>query len=155
TDRYRRPGLDLRQRWTAAAGCRTAEPHQLGRPAADVEQDDAFGVGIEQRRAASGGELGLGLAVDDFEIEPDVLRDAGAEFATIDRGAAGLGGDQPRAGDPAVRHLVAADRERLDRARNRGVADAAGGGDALAQADDAGERVDDPKRIAGRTRDQE
>ena len=35
------------------------------------------------------------------------------------------------------------------------VADAAGGGDALAQPDDAGERVDDAEAVAGRPRDQQ
>ncbi len=110
---------------------------------------------IDQRRAAGGGQLGLGLAVDDFELEPDLLGDAGAEFAAVCGRAAGFGRDQARAGDAAVLHLVAADAERLDRARDRRVADAAGGRHALAQPDDAGERVDDAEAVAGRARDQE
>ena len=47
----------------------------------------------------------LGLAIDDLELEPDLLGDAGAEFAAVGRGAAGLGRDQPRARVRAMRIL--------------------------------------------------
>ena len=154
-DRQRGPGADFRRGRTAVGRQRAAEQHQFGRAAADVEQDHALGVRIDQRRAAGGGEPRLGLAVDDFERDPDLLADAGQELGPVGGGAAGFGRDQPRAGDAAVRHLVAADGERLDRARDRRLADAAGCRYPLAQPDDAGERVDDAEAVAGRARHQE
>ena len=57
--------------------------------------------------------VGLGLAVDDFELEPDLLGDAGAELGAVRRRAAGLGRDQPRARHAAVAHLVAANARAL------------------------------------------
>ena len=83
--RHRGPGLDLRQRRPTAARRRTGEPHQFGGAAADVEQDHALGVGIHQRRAAGGGQLGLGLAIDDLEFETDFIGDSGAELPAVRR----------------------------------------------------------------------
>ena len=77
------------------------------------------------------------------------------ELAPVFCGPAGLGGDLPRAGDAALDHLVAADRERADRALDRRIGQPAGGRHALAEPDDAGERVDDAKPIARRPRDQQ
>src|SRR6202012_5816719 len=51
--------------------------------------------------------------------------------------------------------LVAADLQRLDRATDRSLADAARGGDALAEPDDAREGVDHAKTAAGRPGDQQ
>ena len=45
--------------------------------------------------------------------------------------------------------------ERVDRALDRRLAEAAGGGNALAEPDDAGKRVDHAEAVAGRTRDQQ
>ena len=42
--RQRGPAADLRARRSAARRMVAAEPHDLGRAAADVEQDDAFGL---------------------------------------------------------------------------------------------------------------
>ena len=86
----------------------------------------ALGVRIDQRRAAGGRQRRLGFPVDDFELEADLLGNASAEFSAVCRGAASLGRDQPRPRDAAIAHLVAADGERLDRAPDRRVADAAG-----------------------------
>src|SRR5262249_61518469 len=71
------------------------------------------------------------------------------------RRPAGLGRDQPRPRYAAVAHLVAADGKRLDRATDGGIADSAGFQDALAEADDAGEGVDDTEAVAGRARHQQ
>ena len=71
------------------------------------------------------------------------------------RGATCRRGDQPCAQHPARAHLVATDQQRLDRARNRRLADSARGGEAFAKANDAGERVDDAEAIRSRSRDQE
>ena len=75
------------------------------------------GLRVDQRRAAGRGQRRFGLAVDDFELEADLFGDAGTELGAVLSGAAGLGRDQARARDAAVAHLVAADGERLDRAR--------------------------------------
>src|SRR5581483_4741922 len=122
---------------------------------ADVEEDDSRRAWIDQRRAAGRRQQRLGLAVDDLEREPKLLRGAGAELGTIDGGTAGLGGDEAGAGDALVVHLVAADGKRLERARDRGVAQPAGGRDTLAEADDSREGVDDAEAVAARARDQE
>jgi hypothetical protein len=153
-DRDRGPGANLRVRRAIARGQRRAEQHQLGGAAADVEQDDALGMRIDQRRAAGGGEPRLGLAVDDFQLDADLGPHAVEEVDAVGRGPAGFGGDQARPGDAAIAHLGAADAQRLDRAHDRGLAQPARGGDALAQPDDARERVDDAEAVAGRARHQ-
>ena len=127
-DRKRNPPANLRQRRASSARLPTTEPDQLGRAAADVEQDDAFGRGVDQRCAAGGGEQRLGLAIGDLEIEPDDFAHPLEELAAVDGRTTGLGRDQPRAGDAAVVHLVAADRERFKRAANRHRAQPAGDG---------------------------
>src|SRR5262249_23585619 len=106
-------------------------------------------------RAAGRRQRGLGLAVDDLELEPDLLGDAGAELIAVLRRPTRLGRDQPRPRHPAMAHLVPADRERLDRAADRGLADAARPRDALAKPDDAGERVDDAEAVPCRPRHQQ
>ena len=56
---------------------------------------------------------------------------------------------------PARRHLVAANLQRLERARDRRFAQASGQRQPLAQANDARERIDDPESLGGRPRDQQ
>ena len=56
---------------------------------------------------------------------------------------------------PRAAHLVAADLQRLDRALDRRLAQPAGLRKPLAEPDDARERVDDPKSVGGRPRDQQ
>ena len=69
------------------------------------------------------------------------------ELDAVLRRAAGLGGDQPRPRDAARRHLVAADPQRVERALDRRFAEPAGLGQALAEAHDAREGVDDAKAV--------
>jgi hypothetical protein len=114
----------------------TLDPHQFGRAAADIEQDGAASVRIEQRRAADHGERRLGLAVDHFEPDAGLGCDLIAKTVGIVRGAAGFGRDQPQPRGVFRSHLIAADTQRSDSAADRGVADAAGRGDALPQPDD-------------------
>ena len=141
----------------AAAGCvRIAlDPHQFGRTAADIEQDRAAASWVEQRRAADHRERRLGLAIDHLQPDAGLGGDAVAETLGIRGGAAGLGRDQPQPARPAVADLVAADRERGDRALDRGIADGTGRGDALAEPDDAREGIDHAEPVAGGTGDQE
>src|SRR5207237_10393108 len=53
------------------------DAHQLGRAAADVEQDRATSSGGDQWRAAEHGERSLGLAVDHLELDPGLGPAAG------------------------------------------------------------------------------
>ena len=136
-------------------GRAAAEPNELGGAAADVEQDHAIGGGIDQRRAAGRGKPRLGLAVDDLEIDADLVADALEEIEAVAGRAAGLGRDQPRTGDAAISHLGAADAQCVDRAQDRRLAQQTGIGDALAEPDDARERIDHPEAVAGRARHQQ
>ena len=56
---------------------------------------------------------------------------------------------------PARDHLVATDAQGLERAGDRGLAEAPGQRQALAETDDAGKRVDHPEAVRGRPGDQE
>src|SRR5262249_59018936 len=128
------------------------EPNKRRGTAADVDQDYAVGVRINQRRAAGGCQHGFGFTVDDFELEANLVGDAGAEFGAVRRGTTRLGRDQPRTRHAAIAHLVAADRECCDRTVDRRIAAAAGRRHALAEADDARERIDDAEAVADRAR---
>ena len=86
---------------------------------------------------------------------PTCSRTCARNSPPFDGRAAGLGRDQPRTRDAAIAHLVAADFQRLDAARDGGVAQAARRGDAFAQPDDAGKGVDDAEAVMRRARDQE
>ena len=80
---------------------------------------------------------------------PTSLAHAVEEIAAIFGQPAGLGRDQARAGDAAVAHLVAADAQHLDGAPDRRFPEPSGGGDALAQPDDSGKRIDDAEPVMG------
>ena len=138
-----------------SAGGGEVDPDELRRAAADVEEDDAGGVRVDQRGAAGDGEPRLGLARDDLEREAGLLADAVDELRAVLGRAAGLGGDQPGAGDVAVGELGAADLERLDGADHRRLAEAAVGADPLAEPDDAREGVDDAEAVVARRGDQQ
>ena len=154
-DRQRHPALHHRLRRPAPRRLGLGEQDELGGAAADVEQDDAARLRIHQRRAAGGGEVGLGLAVDDLELDADALADDGEELGAVLGGAASFRGDQAGAGHRPVAHLVPADSERRHRAGDRGIGQPPGRRDALAEPDDAGKRVDHTKAVAGRPRDQQ
>jgi hypothetical protein len=94
-DRQRGPRDDMRGQ-ARRAMARDVDQRDLGRAAADVEQDDAVGVALDQRAAAGDGEPRLGLAVDDLELEARLAFDAVEELGPVRCRAAGLGGDQPR-----------------------------------------------------------
>ena len=110
---------------------------------------------IEQRRAADHGERRFGLAIDHLKPDAGLGGDPVPKTVGIRRRAAGFGRDQPQALGLSGVDLVAANAERGDGAFDRGVADAAGRRDALAEPDDPRERIDHAKSVAGRTGDQQ
>src|SRR5262249_13228385 len=119
------------------------------------EQDGAAALGIEQRRTADHGQRRLGLAVDHLQLDAGLGGDTLAEMVGISGGAAGLGRDQPQPARLAEPDLVTADRQRRNRPFYRRLADGAGGGDALAEPDDAGEGIDHAEPVARGTGDQQ
>ena len=123
------------------------EPDDFGGPAADIEQQHAFGLRIGQRAAADCGQPRLGLPVDDLETQPGALEDALDEFLAIGRRAAGLRGDQAGLGHAAPVHLVAADFQRLQRALDGRLAETPRLRQAFAEAHDPRIGVDDAQAL--------
>ena len=152
-ERDRHPGLDARD-GVLLAGI-AFDSHQFGRAAADIEQDRAPPVRIEQRRTADHGERGFRLAVDDFEMDAGFGGDPVAKAFRICRRAAGLGRDHPQARRLFRPDLVAANPQGRDRALDGGLADTAARRNALAQPDDARKRIDDAEAVAARAGDQQ
>ena len=99
-------------------------------------------VEVDQRGAARDRELGLRLAVDDLDVEAGLGAHALQEFGAVVGKPAGLGGDQAGAGDAVPLDLGRADLQRLDGALDGRLRQPAAGRHALAEADDARERVD-------------
>ena len=131
------------------------DPDQFGRTAADIEQDGAAPLRIEQRRATDHRQRRFGFAIDD--LEPDAGRggDPIPKTVGVRRRAAGFGRNQSQPFGSPQFDLVAANAERRDGALDRGLADAAGCGDPFAEPDDAREGIDHAEAVAGRTGDQE
>ena len=97
----------------------------------------------------------FGLAIDHLEPDAGLGGHPVHEAVGIRRRAAGFGRDQPQAFGLLGMDLVAANAQGGDGAVDRGVADAAGRRDPLPEPDDARERVDHAKAVAGRTGDQQ
>ena len=97
---------------------------------------------MDQRGGAGDGKLCLGLAVDDLQIEADLVADALDEDGAVGGHAAGLGGDEADAADLPPAQLVGAHPEGGDGALHRFVAERARGGRAFTQAHDAREGID-------------
>ena len=119
------PGLDLGQRVATSRRLRFSQTISDEPPPMSNRTID-FGVAIGEFAAAGGREKGLGLAVDDLELQSEPLAHFVEEISAVFGGAARFRGDQPRARDAARHHLVAADAQRLEGARDRGLAQPAG-----------------------------
>ncbi len=128
---------------------RQAQPHQLGRAAADVEDDGEGRAAVEQRRAAGDHQPRLLVAGDDLDGNAGLGAHPLQELVAVLRAPAGLGADRAREGHPAPRHLAGADRERLEGAVHGGVRKPVALGEPLAEPDDAGEGVDDAEAAPG------
>src|SRR5664279_4512182 len=153
TERHRHPRLGARG---GVLPVRIAlDPDQFGRPAADVEQNSAPALRIQQRRTADDGECGFRLAVDHFKSDAGLGRDPIPKAVGVQCRAAGFGSDQPQALGLSGADFVAANAQCGDGAVDRGIADVTGRRDALAEPDDSRERIDHTKAFAGRSGDQE
>ena len=152
-DRQRHPGADAVGHAAAAAvrRRREIEPDQFRRAAADVEEEDA---GWRRDRSARRSRRRQGAPRSRARRSPargrSRLRTRVEELRAVLGRAAGFGGDQAGAADVAVGKLGAADAERLDGARHGGVGEPAVGADALAEADDAREGIDDAEAVVAR-----
>ena len=131
------------------------EPDQLRAAAADIEDERPIAIAVDQRGAARHRELRLGLPAHDLDGKTGVATHPVDELAAIGGDPARLGGDQARARHAAPPHLVRADLERVDGAVHGGVGQMAGAQHPLAEANDAGEGIDDEKAAARRSCHQE
>ena len=131
----------VRRRVGRASQTSSVEPPPMSKSSA------LLGSRVSEIAAAARGEARLGLAVDDLEIEPGALERPGGEFVPVRRRAAGLSRDKARARHAARLHLVAANLQRVERAFDRRLADAAVAAEALPKAHDAREGVDDPQGL--------
>src|SRR5262249_47576267 len=153
--RDRGPTADLRQGWSSAALLRASKPHYLRRAAADIEQNRAISLRIDQRRAASCSEPRFRLAIDDFERKAQFVRDTTEKLHAVLGRATSFCRDQAGAGHALVLHLVAANGQRCYRARNGGVAQAPRRLHAFTQSNAAGKCIYDAKAFSGWTRHQQ
>src|SRR5690606_14391639 len=125
------PALDSR---LAAFGI---DQHQLGRTAADVEDQRRAVARFEKPVAAQHRQPGLFLRRDDFEADAGLAPHAFDEMAGVDRPPARLGGDGTDQADAAATQLFGAYGDRGDHAVHRSRAELAHGRHAFAQAHDA------------------
>ena len=153
TVRHRHPCLG------AGCGVRPAriafDPDQFGRSAADVEQNGAPALRIEQWRAADHGKGCFRLAVDHFKPDAGLGCNPLHEAIGVRRRAAGFGCDQSQAPRLPGADFVAANAQSGDGAVDRGIADVTGRRDAFAEPDDPRERIDHAKAVGSRSSDQE
>ena len=117
------------------------EPDQLRRASADIEYECKVRACVNERGAAGHGQPGLGLATDHLDIEIGFLPDAAEKMRRVFSQPAGLCGDQARTYNPMMPYLGRADFESIDGTIDRALRQAMAGRDALAQANDARERV--------------
>ena len=132
------------------------EAADLGRAAADIEDERPARLGHQQRRAAGEGQRRLLAAGDDLDLDAGLAPDAADELGAIVGAPAGFGGDAAGMGDAAggasCRRRSSAPRwcGPWPRRRARRLAPSA-----LAQPDDAREGIDDAEPLAPRPRHQQ
>src|SRR5581483_932670 len=98
-----------------------AQPDDLGRAAADIEDDRVRKTRVEQRRAAGHHQPRLLRGRDDLDVDTDLVADPREKLAAIDRAPACLGRNVTAEQYLAVVDLAGAYPQRLDRARHRGL----------------------------------
>src|ERR1700675_824521 len=90
-----------------------AQPDDLGRAAADIEDQRVRNARVQERRAAGDDQPGLLGPRDDLELDPDLLAHPVEKRGAIVGAAAGLGRNIAAGGDRALADLAGAHPERL------------------------------------------
>ena len=108
-----------------------AKPYDLGGSAPDIEHNRRAGVLVGEIADAGRGEMRLGLAVDNLELDAEPFANLGDKVWPIGGRAAGFGRDGARASDPTRRHLVPTDLQGFNRAGDRRLAQASRSATAL------------------------
>ncbi len=132
----------------AAVARAIAKQRQLGRPAADVEDERRAVARFEQRLAAQHGEARFLARRNDIELDPRLIVDPRHELRAVCGLATSLGGDRSRQHDAAAPQLVRADGQSRNGSLDGGIGETAGRRQAFAQAHDTRERVDDDEAVA-------
>ena len=152
SDRQRHPGADARLAGNIAMA---VEPDEFGRAAADIEQKNAVGIGIGERRAAERGQARFRCAVDDFERKPGLGEDARRNSSPF---------SASRQASVAIRRARLTPRAAICRGRSSALrrrGEIAFGGqspaaaETFAQPHDTQKGVDDAKAVPDRARDEE
>ena len=139
------PGADALARIGRRVRRDAVEPGDLRRAAADVEDDHRLRIRVGEGGAARHGEIRFRPAIDDLELEPELVLNAVDEGRAVGGEAAGFGRDHAGPGDAARLDLLLADMQRLEGAPDGALAQAVAVPEPLAETDDAGEGVDDPE----------
>src|SRR5579885_1618345 len=130
------------------------KPNELARSTTDVEEQHAFGRPVGERSRADRCKTRFRLPVHDLKIEPCRFAHQAQEFEAVRSRAAGLRRNKAAAGDAARAHFIAANFKStegtLDGSRPKLPVVA----QSLAEADNAGKRVDNlkPARPSSRGR---
>ena len=138
------------------SGC-LLEPAELGRAAADIDDQHRFGPIVEKVDAALNRQPGFFDRVDDAQAKPRSLADAFDKGGAIVRLPTGLGGDghQARRLDALLRHALPAEDQRVIRPLHGPLIETPGARQAFPQPNDAAERIDNPKSVPRRAGDQQ
>ena len=139
----------------ARHGVGAFDQHQLGRAAADIEDQRRPVAGFEQDMAAEHRQPRFLARGDDIERNPGFEPHPLDELLAVRRPAARLGRDRAGEMDIAAAELVGADLQRPQRAVHRRLVQPPGLGHALAQPDDPAEGIDDGEILARRPGDQQ
>ena len=131
------------------------DQHQLGRAAADVEDQRGPVAWLEQFVAAEHREPGFLLRPDDVEDDSGLATHPLGELGAVGGTAASFGRDRPRDRYVPPAKLVRAHRQRADRPVHRLFRKLAVLRQTLAEANDPGEGVDNGEPALARTGDQQ
>ena len=131
------------------------DQHQLGRSAADVEDQRRAVARLEQLVAAEHGKARFLGGFDDVENDSRLVAHPVRELTSVAGAAACLGRDRARERDVAAPQLVRANRQRSDRPVHRLVGQRAGARQPLAQPDDSRKCVDHGEPAFARPSDEQ
>ncbi len=131
------------------------DQHQLGRTAADVEDQRRAVAGLQQFVAAEHREPSFFRGFDNLERDPGLVADPFEELAAVGCTAAGFGRDRAGQGDVAAAKLVGADRQRADRTVHGVVGQLPALRKPVAEAHDPRESVDHREAPIGRAGDEQ